>query len=78
MGTLKLLSEMYFTDKLAGRYHSTLRQGVLSLNNLFVFHLNTYILKEFIVNLYISFHPPNSLHLYKHYFSILSLFFVFS
>ena len=41
MGKLKLLSEMSFIDKLVGRYHSNLKQGILFLNNLFVFHSNT-------------------------------------
>lgn len=76
----KHLSEMCFTDKLAGRYHSTLKHVVLSLNHFFfVFHSNMCILREFMVNLYLSFHPPNSLNLCKSYFSILSsFFFVFS
>lgn len=65
--------------KLAGRYLSTLKQGILSLNIFFVvFHSNTCILREFMVNLYLSFHRPNSLKLYKSYFSISSSFFVFS
>lgn len=74
----KLLSEMCFTDELAGRYHSTLKHVVLSLNNFFfVFH-SMCILREFMVNLYLSFHPPNSRNLCKSYFSILSSFFLFS
>lgn len=63
--------------KLAGKYHSTLKQGVLSLNNLFVFHSNTCILKDFRVNIYFSLHLPNSPKLGKSYFSILSSFFIF-
>lgn len=79
MGKWKLLSEMCFTDKLAGRYHSTQKHVVLPLNNfLFDFHSNTCVPREFMVNLYLSFQPPNSLNLYKSYFSILSSFFVFS
>lgn len=72
MGKLKLLGERCFADKLAGRHHSTLKQGILSLHNLCVFPWKYLCVREFLVNL--PLYPPNSLNLYKSYFSILSSF----